>query len=68
MLQLKNEVIPVEVKAEENLMAKSLRAYCQKYKPNVAIRTSMSDYRKEDWLVNTPLYSMGNISESDTVY
>ena len=44
-------------------MAKSLRAYCQKYQPNVAIRISMSDYRKEEWLANIPLYAMGNISD-----
>lgn len=61
LLQIRNEIIPVEVKAEENLMAKSLRAYCQKYNPNLAIRTSMSDYRKEDWLVNIPLYTIGGI-------
>ena len=63
LIQLANEVIPVEVKAEENLMAKSLRAYCQKYNPAIAIRTSMSDYRKEDWLVNVPLYAMDEFSE-----
>ena len=61
LLQIRNEIIPVEVKAEENLMAKSLRAYCQKYNPNLAIRTSMSDYRKEDWLVNIPIYTIGGI-------
>lgn len=63
LIQLANEVIPVEVKAEENLMAKSLRAYCQKYNPAIAIRTSMSDYRKEDWLVNIPLYAMDELSD-----
>ncbi len=51
-------LIPLEVKAEENLRAKSLRAYCDKYKPAIALRTSMSDYRKEDWLTNIPLYAM----------
>ena len=63
LIQSANKVIPVEVKAEENLMAKSLRAYCQKYNPAVAIRTSMSDYRKEEWLINIPLYSMGELSD-----
>lgn len=48
--------IPVEVKASENLQAQSLRAYCRKYNPEVAIRTSMSNYRKEEWMVNVPLY------------
>ena len=48
--------IPVEVKASENLQAQSLRAYCRKYNPEVAVRTSMSNYRKEEWMVNVPLY------------
>ena len=48
--------IPIEVKAEENLRAKSLRAFCEKYKPETAIRTSMSNYREQDWMVNVPLY------------
>lgn len=56
VVQNKNTVIPIEVKAEENLQAKSLKVFHQKYKPVVAIRTSMSDYRKESWLTNIPLY------------
>ena len=58
-----NEIIPIEVKAEENLKAKSLQTYCQKYKPEKAVRTSMSDYRKEDWLVNLPLYAIAEIDK-----
>jgi predicted AAA+ superfamily ATPase len=51
-------VIPVEVKAETNLKAKSLKTYCDKFQPQLAIRTSMADYKKEDWLVNLPLYAV----------
>lgn len=50
------QVIPVEVKAEVNLKAKSLKTYREKYAPEIAIRTSMADYRKEEGLVNLPLY------------
>ena len=50
--------IPIEVKAEENFRAKSLRAFYDKYKPEMAIRTSMSNYRKEEWLINIPLYML----------
>lgn len=50
--------IPIEVKAEENLRARSLRAFCDKYKPEVAIRTSMSNYREQDWMRNVPLFSL----------
>ncbi|MDO5416984.1 MAG: ATP-binding protein [Lachnospiraceae bacterium] len=54
-------VVPVEVKAEENLRAKSLRTYQDKFNPEISIRTSMSDYRKEEWLLNLPLYAVEEI-------
>lgn len=56
IFQKEDKVVPVEVKAEENLQAKSLRSFCKKYEPEIAIRTSMSDYRREEWMVNVPLY------------
>lgn len=52
------EIVPIEVKAETNLKAKSLKTYCEKFKPNKAIRLSMADYRQEDWLLNLPLWSV----------
>ena len=55
------QVIPVEVKAEVNLRAKSLKTYNERFSPNVSIRTSMSDYKKEDWLINLPLYAIDQI-------
>lgn len=54
-------VIPLEVKAAENLQAKSLKSYCVKYSPGVAIRTSMSDYRRDEKLTNLPLYAISQI-------
>jgi predicted AAA+ superfamily ATPase len=62
IIQKGAEVIPVEVKAAENLQSKSLKSYCQKYSPKTAIRTSLSDYREEDWLVNLPLYAIGSLT------
>ncbi|MDR2204645.1 MAG: ATP-binding protein [Flavobacteriaceae bacterium] len=59
LIQYSNEIIPVEVKAAENLQAKSLKTYCKKYNPKTAIRTSLSDYREESWLTNVPLYVIG---------
>lgn len=61
LIQYKDRVIPVEVIAEENLQAKSLKMFCQKYNPQQAIRTSMSDYRKESWLINVPLYAINEL-------
>jgi hypothetical protein len=55
------KVVPVEVKAEVNLKAKSLKTYREKYSPEISIRTSMSNYKKEDWLVNVPLYAIEEI-------
>ena len=56
VIQKEQYCIPLEVKAEENLRARSLRAYCAKYRPEIAIRSSMSNYREQDWMVNVPLY------------
>ncbi|OLN27473.1 hypothetical protein DSOL_4550 [Desulfosporosinus metallidurans] len=42
-------IVSLEVKAAENLQAKSLKSFCQKYQPKYAIRTSMLDYRHEEW-------------------
>jgi len=54
-------IIPVEVKAEVNLKAKSLKTYREKFSPEVSVRTSMADYKKEEWLVNLPLYAIDQI-------
>ena len=51
-------VVTFKVKASENLRAKSLKVYQKKYNPETTVRTSLSDYRKEDWLVNLPLYAL----------
>ena len=59
VLQHGADIIPLEVKAEENLKARSLKSYVEKYSPNLAVRTSMSNYRKEEWLTNVPLYAIG---------
>lgn len=53
--------VPVEVKAEVNLKAKSLKTYYEKYQPEISIRTSMADYRPEEWLMNLPLYTIEEI-------
>ncbi|MFV0361685.1 MAG: ATP-binding protein [Suipraeoptans sp.] len=61
ILQSESAVIPLEVKAEENLKAKSLKQYVTKFAPKCAVRSSMSDYRKEDWLVNLPLWAIKTV-------
>ena len=63
VLQFQNQVIPIEVKAEENLKAKSLKVFVSKFSNAQAIRTSMAPFRKEDWLTNVPLYAIGGYFE-----
>ena len=63
IIQFGRNNIPIEVKANENLQAKSLKTFVQKYNTKVNVRTSMANYRKEDWLINIPLYLIGNIRE-----
>ena len=55
------QVIPVEVKAEVNLRAKSLKTYNERFSPDISFRTSMADYKKEGWLINLPLYAIDQI-------
>jgi predicted AAA+ superfamily ATPase len=55
-------IVPVEVKAEVNLKAKSLKTYREKYAPELSVRTSMADYKQEEGLVNLPLYAIEQIA------
>ena len=55
-------IVPVEVKAEINLRAKSLKTYQEKFTPEVSVRTSMADYKRQEWLVNLPLYAIDQIN------
>lgn len=58
-----NQIVPIEVKAERNLRAKSLKIYQEKFSPAISVRTSMADYQKESWLVNYPLYAIGQLPQ-----
>jgi len=60
VVQHETYCIPVEVKAEENLRARSLRAFKEKYQPEIAIRSSMSNYREQEWMTNVPLFMLVN--------
>jgi len=56
-------VVPLEVKAEINLQSKSLKAFRDKFSPHLSVRTAMTDYKKEEWLLNLPLYAIGTLSQ-----
>lgn len=61
MIQKGGEIIAIEVKAEENLKAKSLRRFADDNSDAQAYRLSMSPYREESWMTNIPLYSAENL-------
>lgn len=67
VVQNEDNLLPVEVKAEENLQAKSLKVFCDKYKVGRGIRISMSDYREQDWMINVPLYNIKRIYDIELV-
>lgn len=58
VVQHEAHVIPIEVKAEENLRAKSLRQFVTGNSGLHGVRFSMSDYREQDWLTNVPLWAV----------
>lgn len=70
LVQQGMELVPVEVKAELNLTAKSLKFYCQKFTPALAIRTSMAKYHVQNLTVgegktctqlDIPLYAISQL-------
>lgn len=63
VIQCQEHVIPIEVKSEENLQAKSLKVYQDKFNPSVTIRVSMANYRKESTLINLPLYAVNSLTQ-----
>ena len=63
IVQYQDNIIPIEVKAAENLKAKSLKSYYDQFKPGTSIRTSLSNYRKEEWLINIPLFAIAHFFE-----
>lgn len=56
--QFEEKIVPIEVKASTNVKARSLGVYREKYKPEVSVRTSMLNIKKDDGLINIPLYMM----------
>jgi len=63
ILDTGTEVLPLEVKAAINLQSKSLKAYHEKFRPSCSIRTAMTDYKRENRLLNFPLWAMESLEE-----
>ena len=60
LIQDRGQIYPIEVKAEENLRSKSLRAFSEKHQNTHPRRFSLSGFRNEGWMHNIPLYAAGN--------
>ena len=60
LVQHNSKVIPIEVKAEENLKSRSLHAFVDRHNDMHGLRFSMSDYRNQDWMTNIPLYAISS--------
>jgi predicted AAA+ superfamily ATPase len=56
IIQVKNEIIPIEVKSDENVRSKSLSIYNGLYEPSVRIRYSLRNLKKDEGLINIPLF------------
>lgn len=58
IIQRGNDVIPIEVKADENVISRSLTLYAQKYEKDTKIRLrfSLKNLKKTDTLINIPLF------------
>ncbi len=58
IVQNDHEIIPIEVKSGLNLKSKSFKFFCSKYNPKKAVRTSLADFKQEEWMTNIPLYAI----------
>ncbi len=61
IIQKGKMIVPIEVKAEGNLKSQSLKAFCDKYHPDAAIRISAMKYINQGWMENIPLYAVCNL-------
>ena len=61
LIQKGKDIVPIEVKAGENIRSQSLKAYCDKFHPEKAVRFSTLKYMDQEWMVNIPLYAVCNL-------
>lgn len=67
LAEIGDAIVPIEVKAERNLRAKSLKVFRNKFAASCAVRTSMAAWMVQDGLVNLPLYVIGRIAEETNI-
>lgn len=63
VIQSEGRIIPIEVKAEQNLRAKSLSEFIKRYTPTMVVRTSMTPYEKGEKVIDLPLFAISLLPE-----
>lgn len=63
ILQKEGLITPIEVKSGENLRSRSFTLFCENFKPNRAVKTSMLPYRDNEKILNIPLYGIATIKD-----
>lgn len=63
IIQHETNIIPIEVKAENNLQAKSLKTYREKFSPALAIKTSLHEFHKDESTLHLPLFALHHLTE-----
>ena len=61
--QISSEIFPLEVKSADNVKAKNLNIYREKYSPKLAIRASLKNFGLENNILSLPLYALGSLSK-----
>ncbi|MFN8346944.1 MAG: ATP-binding protein [Spirosomataceae bacterium] len=61
LIQKDITIIPIEVKAEENLKSKSLKVFHDKFQSKQSVRFSMNHFREQGWMINVPLYAVNGL-------
>lgn len=56
LVQYGNDIIPIEVKSDENIRSKSLSVYRKQYSPELSIRYSLKNLKREAGFLNIPLF------------
>jgi predicted AAA+ superfamily ATPase len=64
VIQNKGKITPIEVKAEENVKAKSFKLFYEKFQPETAVRSSLKNFKPESWMTNVPLYMLSDYIKS----
>ena len=61
IIQAENKIMPIEVKSGKNVASPSMKAFYEKYHPDLSVRFSVLPYKDQGWMKNIPLYAVCNV-------